>query len=199
MHTKRTKDYNFAKRASAYDDGFEGKASRKFYNLLLREIKVSPGMALLDTGCGTGALLSKLSNTCDMAGYGIDVEEKMLAEARKKCPKINFQIARSDKTPFSDNQFDIVIACLSYHHFDNRAGFAKEAGRILKPGGFLYIAEPHFPWLIRKTINGVFKHAGLVGEFFTHEEIESHFSKVGFSGAGFTFDAYAQVVILRKG
>jgi len=56
-----SKDFDFSKRAAAYDDSFEGKAVRKFYNLLLREIKVSPGMTVLDVGCGTGALLSKLA------------------------------------------------------------------------------------------------------------------------------------------
>jgi len=199
MSKERTKDYNFAKRASAYDEGPEGKMSGKFYNLLLREMEISPGMEVLDAGCGTGALLKKLTGSHKIKAYGIDVEEKMLSEARKKCPEIDFQISRCDKTPFSDKQFDIIIACLSYHHFDNRAGFTKEAGRIIKPGGVLYIAEPRFPWLFRKTINGIFALAGLVGQFYTFKEIESHFSKTGFSGAGYAFDSYAQVVKLRKG
>ena len=199
MSKQRTKDYNFSKRASAYDEGFEGKASKKFYNLLLREVELNPGMVVLDSGCGTGALLSKFAAVPGITWYGIDIEEKMLAEARKNCPQINFQIARSDKTPFSDNQFDIIIACNSFHHFDNKTGFTKEAARILKPGGILYLADPRFPWLIRKTLNGVFRLAGLVGEFFTRKEFETCFSEAGFSGAGYAFDAYAQVIKLCKG
>ena len=145
MHSKRTRDYDFSKRASSYDEGFEGKASKKFYNLLLREIELSPGMVVLDSGCGTGALLSKLAAKPGITWHGIDVEEKMLAEARKKCPQINFQIARSDKTPFSDNMFDTIIACNSFHHFDNKTGFTKEAARILKPGGILTLPSPASP------------------------------------------------------
>ena len=198
MSTKEIKDYNFSKRASAYDEGFEGKASGKFYNLLLGEIEVIPGITVLDAGCGTGALLNKIANTCDIKGYGIDVVENMLAEARKKRPEMSFQISSCDKMPFSDNMFDIIISCLSYHHFFNRAGFVKEAARVIKPNGILYLADPRFPWLVRKTMNGFFRLTRRIPVFFTHKEIETHFSAAGFIGAGYAFDGYAQVIKLRK-
>ena len=194
----RLKDFSFAKRASSYDAGFEGKAVRKFYNLLLREIDLPPGAAVLDVGCGTGALLKRLADKSNIAGYGIDAEEKMIAEAKKKCPEMRFDISRCDSLPYGDGSFDIVIACMAYHHFDNKAGFAGEAARVIKPGGVLYIVDPRFPWVIRKALNGILRIVRMAGAFYKPQEIVASFAPFGFAGVGSACDGYAQVVKLQK-
>ena len=198
MKKHKPKDYNFADRADVYDSGLEGKLSRKFYNLIMKEIKLTSGAAVLDVGSGTGALLGMLANVHKIKGHGIDAEEKMLAVAKKNFPQMNFQSARCDKVPFGDKTFDAVISCLSFHHFDNREGFAKEAGRILKPDGVLYIADVCFPWLIRKILNGIFRIAGRVGRFYSPKEIINHFTGEGFVNDSFTRESHAQIVMLRK-
>ena len=195
---KKSKDFDFGKRAEAYDSGIEGRSSRRFYNLLLREVELRPGAAVLDVGCGTGALLKLLSGVCEINGYGIDIAEKMIEEAKKKCPQMSFQIARCDSLPFADNTFDIIIACMAYHHYDNKDGFAKETARVLKSGGVLYIADPRFPWMIRKTMNSILRLIRIIGEFYTPQETEARFTGAGFIGKGVSFDAYAQLVMLQQ-
>lgn len=195
---KKSKDFNFSKRADKYDEGFEGKASRKFYNLLVREVELQPGMKILDVGCGTGALLKRLADKTDIIGYGIDMEENMIAEAKMKQPQMEFAIASCDKLPFADQSVDAIIACMAYHHFRNKDGFAEEALRVLKPGGILYIADPRFPWLIRKMLNGILKLIRVVGVFYKSKEIEKNFAKYGFIGIGTAKDCYAQVIKLQK-
>jgi len=192
------KDFKFSKRASAYDDGFEGKASQKFYQLLQREMVLKPGMSLLDVGCGTGALLRKLSAGCEFSAYGIDVEEAMVEQAKAKCPEMDIRLSRSEQTPFDDDSFDAIVACMAYHHFSDKPGFAREAARLLKPGGILYIADPRLPFPIRKAMNGILRFFRIVGEFFTVEETASRFSGYGFSLIGDAYDGYAQVVKLQK-
>ena len=189
---------DFGKRASAYDAGIEGKASRRFYNLLLREVALRPGAAVLDVGCGTGALLKLFSGVSEISGYGIDIAERMISEAREKCPGMGFHIARCDNMPFADSTFDAVISCMAFHHYDNKIGFAKEAARVLKPGGVLYIADPRFLQPIRKAMNGILRLVRLVGEFYTPKETEALFSDMGFKYIGVSVDAYAQVVKLQK-
>jgi len=192
------KDMSFAERAPTYDSGLAAKHAQKLYDLLINEVQLFENAAVLDVGCGTGTILKGLSAKCKINGFGIDAEEKMLEIARQKCPEINFSIQRCDNTNFSNNSFDIIIASLAYHHFDNRIGFAKEAARIIKKGGIVYIADPIFPWFIRKCINSGINLLRLHGGFFSARELESHFSSFGFKLIGSTVSGMAQVVKLQK-
>lgn len=194
----KNKDFKFDKRAAAYDDGFEGSLSKRFYNLLLDRIDVGQGAAVLDVGCGTGTILKKLAERTQISGYGIDVEENMIAEARSKCPKMEISVSSCTETPFDDCQFDIITACMAYHHFDDKRGFAKEAARILKPGGHLYITDPRFPFVIRKLLNLALRIHKIAGYFGTTKEIESTFTEYGFEFVNVGYDKYAQCVKLKK-
>jgi len=192
------KDFKFDKKAATYDEGLEGKFSKKFYKLLLKQIELNQGATVLDVGCGTGTILKNLSVLTDINGHGIDVEENMITEAKKKCPDMDIFVSDCVKTPFEDGQFDIVTSCLAYHHFADREGFAKEASRIIKPGGHLYITDPRFPWIVRKPLNFAMRIHKLVGHFGTPQEIEKVFLEHGFELVDCSFDLYAQCVKLRK-
>jgi len=195
---KDSKDFKFDKRASTYDEGIEGKVSKKFYKLLLKQVKLHQGATVLDVGCGTGTILKNLSDLTDINGYGIDVEENMILEAKSKCPEMNIFVSDCTKTPFADNQFDIVTSCMSYHHFADKQGFAKEAARIIKSGGHLYITDPRFPWIVRKPLNLALRIHKITGYFGTPKEIEKVFLEHGFELVDCNFDLYAQCVKLRK-
>lgn len=192
------KNFKFDKRASSYDDGFEGKFSKKFYRVLLSKLDIKPTAKVLDVGCGTGYLLRKIADSQEIEGYGIDVEQNMIEVATEKCPDMTIQTSACEKTPYDDGTFDIMTACMAYHHFSDKAGFAKEAARILKSGGFLYIADPRFVFPVRKTINGVLRLFKVTGKFFTPHEVANDFATHGFVLADVTCDGIVQVVTLRK-
>ena len=69
---------------------------------------------------------------------------------------------------------------------------------MLKPGGYLYIADANFPFVIRKTINSVARMLRIVGEFLTAREIADRFSGYGFRLAGTAYNGYAQVIKLVR-
>jgi len=54
----------------------------------------------------------------------------MIAEAKMKCPDVNIQVSTCEHTPFYNQQFDAITACLAYHHFADKKGFAREMARI---------------------------------------------------------------------
>lgn len=193
---KEQKDFSFSKRAASYDEGFEGKLSKRFYNLLQNEVKLNMGMCVLDVGCGTGALLKRLCEESNIDAHGIDADASMIAVAKRQCPDCSFQQSPSEKIPFADGSFDVLTACMAYHHFSDKAGFAREAVRVLKPDGVLYIADPKFPLAIRKGLNGILRLFNVVGEFLTAREIADRFSECGFVFSGVAYDGYAQVVKL---
>lgn len=195
---KDKKDFKFEGRAEKYDDEFEGKLSEKFYTLVVDNVVLEQGYRILDYGCGTGTILKRLSEKCDIDGCGIDAEEKMIDVAREKCPQMEIQMCSCDATPYDDNSFDAIIACMAYHHFPDKSAFAKEASRLLKQGGRLYVAEPKFPLPIRKAINTALAIHKINGEFFKADEIAANFSDFGFKLIDTKSDSYAQIVILER-
>jgi ubiquinone/menaquinone biosynthesis C-methylase UbiE len=191
------RDMDFGKSATRYDDGARGKASRRFYRLLLNQVVLEQGAAVLDVGCGTGTILRGMADICPISGFGIDMSEYMIEEAKRKCPEMSIQASRCEETPFADNTFDVITACMAYHHFSDKAGFIKEAARIIKPGGCLYIADPCFPGAVRVTMNAFFRLIRVADAFFTPEKIFTDFAACGFVANGFVKDGYAQVVKMK--
>ena len=192
------KDFSFKKRAARYDKGIMGMMSRKFYNLLLKTVELRDGCAVLDVGCGTGALLSMMAQKKRIRGFGIDAEENMIAEAAIKCPGMGIRQSRSENMQFDKQIFDVLTACMAYHHFIDKDGFASEAARVLKTGGALYIADPRFPAPVRGLLNTIFRLANVAGEFNGPDEIARRFGPYGFELDGVAKDGYAQVVKLRR-
>ena len=139
----------FSKSAQYYDEIYasidkdyvaEARKSRK----IIQKYKQSPGKALLDVACGTGAHAEYLSS--HYLVEGMDIDSNMLAIARKKHPKIRFR--RGDMTSFSlSHQFDVIVCLFS------SIGYVKTKARLHKavetmtrhllPGGILLI-EPWF-------------------------------------------------------
>lgn len=111
-------------------------------------------------------------------------------------PNMDIKENSCDNTNYKDEYFDVLTTCMAYHHFPNKEKFEKEAKRILKSGGYLYIADPNFPFLIRKTINSLTKRFN--GEFLSSNELKKRFENNGFSYIDTRTDWYAQLVILRK-
>jgi len=58
--------------------------------------------------------------------------------------KIEYRVARAEKTGFPNSSVDIVAAGQCWHWFD-RSKAAQEVKRILKLGGAIIIA--HFDWI----------------------------------------------------
>jgi ubiquinone/menaquinone biosynthesis C-methylase UbiE len=196
MSEKR--DFKFDKKAEKYDDGYEGRLSEKFYELVTENVSLSDGMNILDMGCGTGTILYRLSQKCSINGYGIDVEEKMLEQARKKCPEMQILNCSCDDTPFEGSSFDTIVACMAYHHFPDKDGFSKECARLLKKGGRLYIADPKLPLPIRKAVNTALEIHKVHGRIYTADEVTANFSEYGFGKVSDKSDAYAQIICLER-
>jgi len=141
---------DFSRLAARYDAGLLGRVSRPFYAAVeaVAESYLTPGARVLDVGCGTGALLTRLVTKYDVIGTGIDPSPQMAEIARHAHPGLRILTGEAEALPFPDSSFDVVLACLSYHHFANTRAFISEAKRVLVPGGELFIAEPALPQFI---------------------------------------------------
>ena len=188
------KNMNFDKYAKNYDSGWRGTKSARFYRDLIAALEIKAGDSVLDVGCGTGTVLKLISSAVKIRGFGIDVSPKMLEIAKKKNPDFDFRLGGCDKLPYDDNSMDAMIACMAYHHFPDQKAFRKEAARVLKPGGMLYICDPIFPWIVRTILNTCFKEAG----FYSTEKNCRDFIESGFVVEKVVRDLYVQVLCLKN-
>jgi len=164
----------FDKHAAGYDGGLDNPIKRligsspddyiavKARWLLRREKALrAGGLSLLDYGCGAGDLMRVLAALGAHASFtGCDVSSGMLAEAARRWPvgrEAAPTLVAQDgaRTPFADGQFDVATVSAVLHHVPvaDRPAVYVELGRVLKPGGRLYVFEhnPRNP-LVRHVI-----------------------------------------------
>lgn len=194
---KSRESYN--QKADNYDDTPEGRFTLKFKELLLDEIKVETNNSILDVACGNAAFLQMLANKYNFKGYGVDISERMIENAKKRCADMTFEISSCEHTPFKNEMFDVVTVCAAYHHFPDTRKFAMEMHRILKPGGFLYIAELYYPFILRAIFNPFIplSKSGDV-KIYSPREIQSNFEKYGFERMNLKKEEHIQIIELRR-
>src|SRR3989344_6389948 len=129
------------KRLIAFDDRFE-QVKKELENM----IKLMPYPSkILDIGVGDAvyeSLLDKnLIQSCEF--YGVDISKKQLARAKKYLKEIKIIDLNSQKLPYSDNFFEIVIASEILEHVFYPERVLSEAMRVLKKGGYLVITFPN--------------------------------------------------------
>lgn len=113
-----------------------------------------PGASLLDLGCGAGHV-SYTAAPLVGSVTACDISENMLSvvslEAGKRgYTNITTCQGNSERLPFSDALFDLVVSRYSAHHWPNVGSAMREAGRVLKKDGQLIIidvASPGHPLL----------------------------------------------------
>jgi trans-aconitate methyltransferase len=95
-----------------------------------------PGEAILDLGCGDGALTERIAATSAIV-TGVDSSPSMLAAARAR--GLNVVPCSGDALPF-DREFDAVFSNAALHWMPNAAAVLAGVHRALKPGG-RFVAE----------------------------------------------------------
>ncbi|MCH7624652.1 MAG: methyltransferase domain-containing protein [Chloroflexi bacterium] len=108
---------------------------------------LSPGMTLLDCGCGPGTITFGLAEAVAPAEtVGVDLEPSMIdrAEAFAKerdVPNVRFQVADIFELPFDEGSFDVVYSCAVLEHLGEPVRALREMGRVLKPGGLIGVVS----------------------------------------------------------
>ncbi len=199
-HEKRSK-ISYNKKADHYDSTFDGKFTYKFKEQLLKTVAIPKGGKVLDIACGNGRLLQMLSEKHEFFGYGTDISEKMVENAKCLNPSMVFKCAPCDKLPFENGFFDVITVCAAFHHFPDVEGFAKEAFRVLKTEGVLYIAEVYYRDLIRAIYNPFLK-LSMDGDvkLYSPKEITGLFERMDFHIEVFNKEGHVQIIgVCRKG
>jgi len=103
--------------------------------LVARIVAGSPGLDVLDVGCGTGVAARQFQAAgCTVLGVEPDTRMAEFARARG----LPVEVATFEAWDPDDRRFDTVIAAQSWHWVDPLTGTAK-AAQVLRPAGRLAI------------------------------------------------------------
>ncbi|WP_321393078.1 class I SAM-dependent methyltransferase [Emcibacter sp.] len=127
-----------------------GQLTETLEDRVLNEMMGDPaGRDILDVGCGDGTNAIELARRGARI-TGVDISEKMIEAATAQAardqpdahfPDAHFYVATAEALPFSDQQFDIVLAKTILCFVVDPAPVFAEIARVLRPGGCLVIGE----------------------------------------------------------
>lgn len=162
------------RRYDAFVDVFFFGRRSAVYGRLAELSGAKPGDRVLDVGCGTGYLSSRLGRIVAPEGgvggqahqgsvVGVDASAGMLEQARSttQSDACEYVVGAAERLEFEDGSFDVVTSGLMLHHLPRelRVQALREMHRVLRPGGQLLIGEFRPPstrfgrWLIA-AVNG---------------------------------------------
>lgn len=123
--------------AEVYESKFVPALFSEWAGWLVEAAAVRPGQAVLDVACGTGIVARTAAERLAGEGSvtGVDVNEAMLAVARRLRPDVEWRQADAAQLPFADDSFDVVLCQASLMYFPDRARALSEMARVRRDDG----------------------------------------------------------------
>ena len=142
---------------------------------------------VLDLGCGSG------NDTLFLVERGpkvisCDYSQEALNLVKNSIPSADVRLVDiSKRLPFSDEEFNVIIADLSLHYFNSETTYQvmREIKRILKHGGHLYARVNstedvnHGAGRGEKIEDNYYYVDGYNKRFFTLDDVNKYFSIIG--------------------
>jgi ubiquinone/menaquinone biosynthesis C-methylase UbiE len=133
-----------AEAAEVYESTFVPAIFAEWAPLLVDLAGVGPGRSVLDVACGTGIVARTAADRLGDAGRvtGVDLNEGMLAVARRVRPDLEWRHGDAADLPFPDRSFDSVLCQMALMFFPDRRRALAEMARVVTPGGTVAVAVP---------------------------------------------------------
>ncbi len=190
--------------ADTYDHHYDHHRGKKYHTHLSNHlIKALPeGGNLLDIGCGTGLFVEKYIQKGG-CGTGIDISEKMVAKARRRCPECTFLVGTGEKLPFNDDSFNAVSSVLVFSYVKDPVSMLSEVFRVLEPGGSVALCT-----LGKKLITSGIPSLYKIGErihikhvvmkdfgehYYNEKEMNTLFDNAGFTDVNVKWCSFAHI------
>lgn len=102
------------------------------------------GGTMLDVGCANGVLTQIFARkACVSNVLGIDG-----VDLGVPFPFTALDLDRTERLPFDDGSFDVVISLETIEHVHDTDRFARELHRVLKPDGYAIVSAPRIDGLV---------------------------------------------------
>lgn len=143
-HIKRIRE-EFTKQADNFNEYQKNFSKEEYNKFVVENMQLKGNENVLEVAAGTCAfgrsVAPYVANIVEL-----DATEAMLTIGEQEGKRIGiknatYQIGLAEKLPFEDENFDIVMSRLAFHHFEDVDIVFKEMNRVLKKGGKLVILD----------------------------------------------------------
>jgi SAM-dependent methyltransferase len=145
-------------------------------------LRVTPGMTVLDAGCGQGRhSLELLRRGCPVLAMDLHLPDLrytryLLTDMRRQGEENDFAVLQGNalRLPFHTACFDRVICSEVLEHVHDPVQAAAELARVLKPGGLLAVSvpTPFTEWVYRFASDDYFNSPGGHVRIFTPRRLQ---------------------------
>jgi len=125
---------------------------RPVQDAVVHELRRSPQGRVLDIGCGTGLLTSRIRDElAPRSVVGCDFSRGMLRQAAEKHSELPWVRGNALHLPFAAASFGAIVSTEAFHWFPDQDAALAEFCRVLEPKGRLLVAlvNPPAEWLSR--------------------------------------------------
>lgn len=155
---------------------------------LLDLCQPKPETRVLDAGCGPGVTSCLIASQYGSEVVGVDISPVMIDYATRKAEKLDltgmvrFQVADILDLPFSEDDFDLVIAESILTPLPGDKSLAlQELKRVLCPGGLLAINESVLGLEAPEELHQAMAEHPAIQGYFTSQSLEEMIEGHGFS------------------
>ncbi|MGH2374096.1 MAG: class I SAM-dependent methyltransferase [bacterium] len=123
--------------AEVYESKFVPALFGEWAPHLVDAAGVGPGQSVLDVACGTGVVARAAADRMGGKGkvVGLDLNEGMLAVARRLRPDIEWRQGDAAQLPFPDGSFNAVLCQSALMFFPDPAQALREMARVVTANG----------------------------------------------------------------
>jgi ubiquinone/menaquinone biosynthesis C-methylase UbiE len=137
----------------SHGESYDRYTARLFAGLHRRVVDDVAGAApqggmVLDAGCGSGRLAVQIARRRpDLRVRGIDLEQGMVtvaarrAERESLASRVTFAAADLADLPLPADSVDLIVSTASMHHWADVRAVIGSLGRVLRPGGEMWIYD----------------------------------------------------------
>ncbi|MHB9056339.1 MAG: class I SAM-dependent DNA methyltransferase [Paludibacteraceae bacterium] len=165
----------FVEKAADWDQPQKIKMAENFVAEIRRRIDLNPEWKALEIGAGTGLVGLMLLPEIHSIVFE-DTSESMLNVLKQKTVGMNnIEIVHGEVTDYKQQDIDLVISNMAFHHIEDIPGALKHLYTITKPGALLFIGD------IRTEDGSFHRFQAIPHQGFDTDQLSQQFEQAGFN------------------